>query len=113
MKRPFDSGEGEAENFRWGNVKQKDKRTRPGTFCLLAPPALAPKCAIATQDGKPPTGYKCKICESSEVNLVSSGVCHDDVASYMLLHSILSMIVQIGQNLTKDTYARYATRFVL
>ncbi|KAH9950204.1 nuclear protein [Amylocystis lapponica] len=46
-KRPLDDGEG--ENFRWGNVKQPGKRSR-----------------TEGEQGKPPSGYKCKICESPE-----------------------------------------------
>ncbi|KAI0784379.1 CwfJ C-terminus 1-domain-containing protein-like protein [Abortiporus biennis] len=49
MKRPFESGNAEGENFRWGNVKQSGKRSRVGG-----------------QEGKPPAGYKCKICESPD-----------------------------------------------
>ncbi|PCH37719.1 nuclear protein [Wolfiporia cocos MD-104 SS10] len=50
-KRPLDS---EAENdagvnYRWGDVKQPQKRSRTDG-----------------EPGKPPAGYKCKICESSE-----------------------------------------------
>ncbi|KAI0053904.1 nuclear protein [Auriscalpium vulgare] len=45
-KRPLDSTEG--ENFRWGNVQQPNKRIRTG------------------EQGKPPPGYKCKRCDSTE-----------------------------------------------
>ncbi|KAI0094333.1 CwfJ C-terminus 1-domain-containing protein-like protein [Irpex rosettiformis] len=38
------------ENFRWGAVKQGSKRSR----------------TEATEPGKPPPGYKCKICESPD-----------------------------------------------
>ncbi|KAI0697601.1 nuclear protein [Cytidiella melzeri] len=37
------------ENFRWGAVKQSSKRSR-----------------VETEPGKPPPGYKCKICESPD-----------------------------------------------
>ncbi|CAK5277556.1 unnamed protein product [Mycena citricolor] len=47
MKRTFDQAS-EAENFIFGNVRQPQKRTRVG------------------EPGKPPPGYKCHRCESSE-----------------------------------------------
>ncbi|TCD60562.1 hypothetical protein EIP91_009865 [Steccherinum ochraceum] len=46
IKRPIDD---EGENFRWGNVKQGAKKAKAGG-----------------PEGKPPEGYKCKICESTE-----------------------------------------------
>jgi len=46
VKRPVDD---EGENFRWGNVNQGPKKAR-----------------AAGSQGKPPEGYKCKICESPE-----------------------------------------------
>ncbi|KAI0722410.1 nuclear protein [Fomitopsis betulina] len=46
-KRPLESDEG--TNYRWGDVKQPGKRIRTDG-----------------QTGKPPTGYKCKICESPD-----------------------------------------------
>ncbi|KAI0372979.1 nuclear protein [Pilatotrama ljubarskyi] len=44
-KRPLDSG----EDYRWGNTQQPGKRSR-----------------TEGEPGKPPAGYKCKICESPE-----------------------------------------------
>ncbi|KAL7283651.1 hypothetical protein ACG7TL_003087 [Trametes sanguinea] len=45
LKRPLDSG----EDYRWGNNQQPGKRSR-----------------TEEPSGKPPAGYKCKICESPE-----------------------------------------------
>ncbi|KAH8099564.1 nuclear protein [Cristinia sonorae] len=47
LKRPMEEDEG--ENYRWGNVKQGPKKAKAGG-----------------SQGKPPDGYKCKICESGD-----------------------------------------------
>ncbi|KAJ6531281.1 CwfJ C-terminus 1-domain-containing protein-like protein [Mycena capillaripes] len=49
VKRPFEST-AEGENFIFGNVRQPQKRTR----------------VVEGDPGKPPAGYKCRRCESSE-----------------------------------------------
>lgn len=48
QKRPLQNDDG--ENFRWGTVQGGNKRGRPN----------------GGEPGKPPPGYKCKICESAD-----------------------------------------------
>ncbi|CAL1705644.1 unnamed protein product [Somion occarium] len=48
-KRPLESVHEGAPDFRWGNGNQRGKKTR-----------------IVADDGKPPPGYKCKICEAPD-----------------------------------------------
>ncbi|GBE81690.1 hypothetical protein SCP_0400610 [Sparassis crispa] len=49
LKRPLQEDADDGVNFRWGNVQQPGKRARTDG-----------------QEGKPPPGYKCKICESPD-----------------------------------------------
>ncbi|EEB91735.1 hypothetical protein MPER_09859, partial [Moniliophthora perniciosa FA553] len=72
LKRSFDEATG--ENYIWGNVAQPGKRVKQDQ----------------SQNGKPPPGYKCRRCESSEVG-----------TSLMTALNV--------KNHRKATYAGYAT----
>lgn len=91
QKRPLDADEG--ENFRWGNVRQNNKRSR-----------------TEGEPGKPPEGYKCKICESPDVS--TDRPIDKELASLTQFPSILSTTVQTGRSRMRAISARYAKRYV-
>jgi hypothetical protein len=74
-KRPLDNVDG-AENFIFGNVQQPVKRSRVGE--ILHDLSLSElnvvilcRCLVILvqgEPGKPPPGYKCRRCESTEVS---------------------------------------------
>ncbi|KAI6045596.1 nuclear protein [Pisolithus marmoratus] len=61
-KRPFDTSEG--ENFLWGNIEHVEKRSRTGKAVRVSP-----HYGSSGEKPKPPSGYRCRRCGSSEVTL--------------------------------------------
>ncbi|THH28827.1 hypothetical protein EUX98_g5363 [Antrodiella citrinella] len=88
LKRPM-ALEDEGENFRWGHVNQSAKKPRSGP------------------QGGPPEGYKCKICESSEVCRANYG--RYRYTSFIINVSISSPTAPTEPNRKKATYAKYVT----
>ena len=76
-KRVHETAEG--ENFIFGNVPQPTKRPRPGLssyYCIVSASLLLlllPTEVPSGDTSKPPIGYKCKRCESTEVSLLRYG----------------------------------------
>lgn len=59
----------ESENFIFGNVQHPPKRNRLGEPHLRSSFFLNSTCTVQGEPGKPPPGYKCRRCESTEVSL--------------------------------------------
>ncbi|KAF9527034.1 nuclear protein [Crepidotus variabilis] len=85
-KRQLNNNTEGGENFIFGNIQQPNKRSR----------------VAQTETGKPPPGYKCRRCESTEVRM------HRNLPAPRAepTSSISSTIVPSGQNLQKITFAK-------
>ena len=108
-KRSLESDEG--ANYRWGDVKQPGKRSRTGKLCESILSFIA-KSLLRSADGppgKPPAGYKCKICESPDVS--TTPFCNNTVSS-RVQPSTSSQIARIELSPRRATSARFATRSV-
>lgn len=65
-KRPIE--ESEVENFIWGAVQQPVKRSRISESPEHRNNCHAERSGVAQgEPGKPPPGYKCRRCDSTEV----------------------------------------------
>ena len=82
----------EGANYRWGDVKQPGKRSRTDG-----------------QTGKPPEGYKCKICESPDVSRLSATARKDMLADAGNSTSLVT--APIARSPKKVIYARSAMRY--
>ena len=66
LKRPIEDSEG--ENFIWGSVRQPGKRSRIGEPRECGFYGYFDSSVVAQgEPGKPPPGYKCRRCDSTEV----------------------------------------------